>query len=262
MWARLWQHFLKDKKTIQYITSYARTVCDNDTNTWILEIWPGKWAITKHIYNVSKNFLAIEKDTSLKSIHEISPYKDMICYHDILDKNIDEILIEKGINRSSTYVIANIPYYITSPIIKRFFANAMYKVQWWLLMVQDEVWERLATATKKKSYLRWLINNAYQVDYKKTVWAKHFSPPPKVASCLIWFTLRDQQYIADKDIDTFLTVLDHIHWYKRKTLGKISKILQDKWVVIEIDISIQKKRVENMTRDDMIMILSSYSRNR
>ena len=111
-------------------------------------------------------------------------------------------------------------------------------------MEQDEVWQKLRFDAGKKSYLYWILNYAYQVDYLKTVPAKAFSPAPKVKSCLIWLTKKDN--LPKIPFDKLINFLDLFSPYSRKTLSKISKMLAKKWVSFIIPENLSNKRLEEL----------------
>jgi 16S rRNA (adenine1518-N6/adenine1519-N6)-dimethyltransferase len=89
-------------------------------------------------------------------------------------------------------------------------------------MVQKEVADKLCMDARKKSYLRWIVNYAYEVVYLKTVPAKAFSPAPKVTSALI--KLKKNPDIPTIDFEVLLKFLDDFSPYSRKTLGAIATL--------------------------------------
>ena len=81
--------------------------------------------------------------------------------------------------------MGNLPYYITSPIIRKFFADGVSTIPCGVIMIQKEVGDKIKTDAHKKSYLWRLLNYAYQVEYTQTVPPSAFSPAPKVHSCVL-----------------------------------------------------------------------------
>jgi len=84
------------------------------------------------------------------------------------------VLKDKKLYSSQTLVVGNLPYYITSPILRKFFGypakdgtGSQQEFAGGVFMVQDEVGQKLRSDAKKKSYLRWLLNYAYEVKYLK-----------------------------------------------------------------------------------------------
>ncbi len=121
-------------------------------------------------------------------------------------------------------------------------------------MIQDEVGQKIKSDAKKKSYLRWLVNRAYQVDYVKMVPAKCFSPAPKVKSCLVRFTKKEKKEAIDPNkLEAFLNLFSP---YSRKTLWKISKMNEKKWKNwFSIPSELQGKRLEELDWESLKIIL-------
>jgi 16S rRNA (adenine1518-N6/adenine1519-N6)-dimethyltransferase len=114
--------------------------------------------------------------------------------------------------------------------------------------------EKIKTDADKKSFLWWLLNYNYEVKYLKTVPPKAFNPPPKVDSAYVLFKKKENQEIIDF---TFLiNFLNYFSPYKRKTLNKIQKMLQKKGIIYDIPVNLQKNRLEELSRIDIISIKS------
>jgi len=108
-------------------------------------------------------------------------------------------------------------------------------------LIQKEVAEKLASDAHKKSFLRWLINNSYNVFYHFTVKPSAFTPPPGVDSALISIKPKGQKIYSDQQ--DLVKKLSLLSGYKRKTLGKIQKIVKDK---INVPDKIKDKRLEEL----------------
>ncbi len=121
-----------------------------------------------------------------------------------------------GCNPKETLVIGNLPYYITSPILRNFFGSGKQQYQAGFFMMQHEVGEKIKSDAKKKSYLWWLLNFAYTVEYCKVVPAKAFKPAPKVKSCLI--KLIPKVKIPAINFEKLISFLDDYAPFSRKTL--------------------------------------------
>ena len=122
-------------------------------------------------------------------------------------------------------------------------------------MVQDEVGQKLRSDAKKKSYLRRLLNYSCDVVYLKGVPAKCFKPIPKVKSCLIQLTIKSEQLpIPFERVVEFLELFAP---FSRKTLGAIQKMIKKKSdISFDIPILLSSKRLEELSWDDLITILS------
>lgn len=251
----LWQNFLTDSTIRHRIADKAQDFYDKNDCEYLIEIWPWKWSITKLILDISNNFFLFEKDETLKeTLKEVISKKESwdakIIRWDVLDWDLGQFEWKKD----KTFVVWNLPYYITSPILRKFFWSGKGEFAGWLFMVQDEVWEKLRFDANKKSYLYWILNYAYEVRYLKTVPAKAFSPAPKVKSCLIWLIKKED--IPNIPFDKLIRFLDLFSPYSRKTLSKISKMLSKKWVGFVIPENLSNKRLEelNWTQIEEIFI--------
>lgn len=236
------RHWIGDKVAMLYSTFWAAS---------LIEIWPGKGSLTKLIKDVSQNFFIFEKDVNLKEqLSEVllnnSNYQ--LIRWDVLDVEFSMY----SFNPQTTLVVGNLPYYITSPILRKFFSPPSNFLGG-IFMIQHEVWEKIRYDAKKKSYLYWLLSYWYQVDYLKTVPAKSFNPPPKVKSCMIGLTKKS--CLPQITFEKLLLFLDAFAPYSRKTLGKISKLLEKRWKFFAIPAFYQSKRLEELSWQDLEIIL-------
>ena len=160
----LWQNFLTDSTIRHRIASKAQDFYDKNNCKTLIEIWPGKWSITKLILDISPNFVLFEKDETLKeTLEEVvakkASWEAKIIRWDVLEWDLEQFEWKKN----QTFVVWNLPYYITSPILRKFFGNGKGEFAGWLFMVQDEVWQKLRFDANKKSYLSRILNYAYEV---------------------------------------------------------------------------------------------------
>jgi len=290
MWTYLGQNFLKDSKTRNYIADKISDLYKKLDCGVLIEIWPWKWAITKLINQISDNFIVIEKDVQLAESIKLKAESwelnlKKIINSDVLEVNVEDILKEMKLNSEQTLVVWNLPYYITSPILRKFFWNWECKFPWWIFMLQNEVWEKIKSDAKKKSYLWWLLNYWYDVTYLKMVPAKAFSPIPKVKSCLVKLEIKNSvtSYGASEKLkiewDKLLNFLDLYSGFSRKTLGSIQKILVKHWLKtipplrdslysdsgckktppewqFKIPENLKKNRLEELGRNEIIKIVN------
>ena len=246
----LWQNFLHDSKVQQYIAAKISGLYKEYKAEGIIEIGPGKGAITKRIKDIAQYFLVIEKDTTMQKYLEKILSDDQIYFADVLESEPEKLLTNKWISAKKTIVVGNLPYYITSPILRKFFGNGKQGRGAGFFMMQKEVGDKIHSDAKKKSYLWWILNHSYTVHYRKTVPAKAFRPAPKVQSCLIALTpKKDPRPIA---MDTLIQFLDVFAPYSRKTLGKIAKMTGTDFVVPD---HIASQRLEDCSIDQIKEII-------
>lgn len=257
----LWQNFLIDTKVKEYIFQQIRKIYQENSLQAIIEIWPWKWAITKKIVWISDNLFLLEKDPEMVKIlnqkieeKELDLKRDNIMNIDVLEQDVHFFLKEKNIDPKKTLIVWNLPYYITSPILRKFFWSGEKEYFGWFFMIQHEVGEKIDFNANKKSYLYWLLNYTYKVIYKKTIGPKSFKPAPKVKSCLIEISQGKKPNILFSRLQEFLDLFSP---FSRKTLGAIQTMLKKKWKILdEVVISEYKyKRLEECTFTDLEKII-------
>ena len=206
----LGQNFLNNEQILKDIAN-SITTSENDL---IIEIGPGKGALTKYLTKKNAYLICYEIDTRFKdllSIYENS--KTKIIYQDFLKSNLEDI----PFNYQNLYVIANIPYYITTPIIKHLINNDKLKEM--TLLVQKEVAERFTAKPNTKNYnsLTIYLNYYFNIEYLFTVPKNNFTPAPNVDSATIKFTKKEKR-IPLKNESIFFNLIRDSFKMKRKTL--------------------------------------------
>jgi 16S rRNA (adenine1518-N6/adenine1519-N6)-dimethyltransferase len=174
----LGQHFLTSQKALQQIVN-ASSLTANDI---VLEIGPGKGALTERLLHTGATIFAIEKDILTETFAEyIHAEKLILITGDVLALDADTL--DALLGGRSYKLVANIPYYITGEIIRLFLTTDVQPTLMTLL-VQKEVAERIARE-KKESVLSLSVKFFGEPMYIATVPAGAFSPPPRVDSAII-----------------------------------------------------------------------------
>ena len=208
----LGQNFLKDENVLNKIINS----CKIEKNDLIIEIGPGKGALTKKLKSFNCDVIAFEIDERMIDIlRKLEDEKTKIVFQDFLKVDIKEY-INKSYNK--IHVIANIPYYITNLIIRKLL-DFDIDIEDITLMVQKEVAERLSSEPGHKSYgaLTIFSNLFYDVNKLFDVSKYSFDPVPKVDSSIISFTKKKELFCI-KDIDKFSKLVNDSFQNKRKTL--------------------------------------------
>ena len=225
----LGQNFLIDENIIEKIND-AIKVQDNDL---IIEIGPGMGALTKKLKNKNVNLICYEIDEDLKKyLLPLEDQKTKIIFRDILKSNIKDDV--KDIKYNNLYVVGNLPYYITTPIIK-YLINANLNIKEMIFMVQEEVANRFTAKPNHKEYGSITLYLKYYFNVTKLfkVSKKCFNPVPKVESAIIKLEKREDQIEVDKD--KYFKLIEDSFKMKRKTLknnlinydfNKIKKVLE------------------------------------
>lgn len=247
MGQKYWQHFLTDISILEYIAHEIEDFCNSHTEiTTLIEIGPGQGALTKHLMRLNKKLVCYEVDTNMEQkLAKLQKQdKEMeIVRWDFLQQDLT------CYDQKKTLVVGNLPYYITSPIFRKCFEENSFLGG--VFLIQKEVATKIMTEARKKSYLRWLLNNHYKIDYCFTVAASAFTPPPKVESAVVRFKIQDVKCKAD-EYTNLLELLDIISSYKRKTLGKIAKMTG-----IKIPEEYQGLRLEELGWEEMLRIIQN-----
>ncbi len=208
----LGQNFLIDNEIITKISENIN-VCKDDL---IIEIGPGKGALTKKLKEKGCQLLCYEIDTDLKPyLNKLEDDKTKIIYNDILKSDITKDI--KNYQRKHLYVVGNLPYYITTPIIK-YLINLNLDIDEMYFMVQKEVAERFTSLPHSKNYssITLYLNYYFDIELLFNVSKKCFEPVPKVESAVIKFSKRLELPKVNKDI--YFKLIEDSFKMKRKTL--------------------------------------------
>ena len=194
----LGQNFLIDGNTVRKIV-YLAGITKEDC---VIEIGPGMGTLTEELVINAKKVISIELDNRLKPILEetLAPYDNTkIIYEDVLKVDLKELIKTecKGLN---VKIVANLPYYVTTPIIAKLIESEL-PIQSISLMVQKEVAQRIVAKAHTKDYGSLSLFVQFYAEAKilmkvpKTV----FMPQPKVDSAVINLKLREKLPQANKE---------------------------------------------------------------
>lgn len=209
----LGQNFMHDENIINKIISSA--VIDKDT--LVIEIGPGAGSLSKKIVPLAGYSILYEIDTRLKEIlsKELDGYDNYkIIFGDFLKQNVAEE-VEKY-NYKKIYVVANLPYYITSPIITKLL-DEIYPEKI-VILIQDEVADRLSANVGTRNYgmISVLLGARYEIKKLFKVSRNSFIPVPNVDSAVISMNKHNKYDIKDNKI--FEKLIKDAFQFKRKNL--------------------------------------------
>jgi 16S rRNA (adenine1518-N6/adenine1519-N6)-dimethyltransferase len=249
----LWQNFLIDSEIKNSIITLLKTIKDTHACHSILEIWPGKWALTQDIVQCFDDVLLVEKDKWLEHHLHRFDHKAKIVFCDILEYNISWLNMD-------TIVYWSLPYYITSPIIQKFFVQHHYN--YGCFVVQKEFGEKIASDSKKKSYLRRLLNYRYIVTYQQTISALAFNPIPKVQSCIITIEAK-KSLLSDEQFEKVRLLVEALGKFKRKTLHKSFWLLGWQtiiisWIQYTLNPKLSSMRLEECNYDNILSMVDIW----
>lgn len=217
---RLGQNFLINPDVIGDIIDFAG-ITKEDT---VLEIGPGVGFVTEQLVKHAKKVIAIELDEeAIKELEKLDCDNLEIIHNDILKTDIS------ALTEDNVKVVANIPYYITSPIIAHLLGEIddlnnknRNKIKDIILMVQEEVARRIVATEKSQSkqYGLLTILSQFWADCEiiRLVGRKSFYPAPKVNSALVSLKVRKEPLLKLDDYSFFRRVIKSAFSQRRKTL--------------------------------------------
>jgi 16S rRNA (adenine1518-N6/adenine1519-N6)-dimethyltransferase len=214
----LGQNFLIDTNILKRIVEHAGL----SEASGAIEIGPGIGALTEQLAKSSQKVVAFEIDQRLLPIlrDTLSPYSNVkIIHNDILKADVKTVMEEEFAGIEDVMVVANLPYYVTTPIIMKLLEDQL-PIRGIVCMLQKEVADRIAARPGTKDYGSLSIAVQYYTEAEtvmivpKTV----FVPQPNVDSAVIRLTRRVKPLVEVKDEDFFFQVTRGSFAQRRKTL--------------------------------------------
>lgn len=193
-----------------------------DKDTVVIEIGPGIGALTERLAQSAKQVIAFEVDRRLEPIlkTELAPYDNVeIIFQDILEANLPELFASRFEATDRIVVAANLPYYITTPIIMNFI-EANLPVDAYVMMMQKEVAQRMTASPNSKNYGSLTIAIDYYTEAEisfivpKTV----FVPQPNVDSAVLRLKRRETPKVVVTNEDFYFRLTRGAFQHRRKTL--------------------------------------------
>ena len=239
------QNFIIDENTIDKIV----TLSDIDKETMVIEIGPGAGSLTYKLGLNAQNVLCYEIDTTIKEVlnENIKELNNIeIKYQDFLKSNVLEDI--QKYNYKKLYVVANLPYYITTPIITKIIEDKI-PVDKIVIMVQKEVGDRFKATVGSKDYnsLSIYLNYYFDVRQLMKVSKTIFIPQPKVDSIVVEF-IKKEQLQEVNNLDLFFKLVRDSFKQKRKTLKNNLKNydlkkIEEELIKYDMDLSIRAEQI-------------------
>jgi len=248
----LGQNFLKSKAALLAMVR-AGEISAQDT---VLEIGPGQGALTEKILETGARVIAIEKDDRLielleeKFIEQKKSGQFTLIHGDILETDLAKL----GFKNEQFKLIANIPYYITGLIFRKFLEGALQPEKI-VIMVQKEIADRIIARDSKESLLSLSVKAYGEPKKILKVEKEHFSPKPKVDSAILLIDHISKDFFTEMSEKDFFELIKAGFAHKRKVLianlkgfhGKNSDEL--KKIFDQLSLS-EKSRSEDLTLAD------------
>lgn len=249
----LGQNFLITEEIIEEIVEKAE-ITKEDV---VIEIGPGLGSLTAKLADHAKKVIAIEIDENMISIlqERFLLYQNVELIHeDVLKVNLQNI-IPKDAN---VKVVANLPYYITTPIIMKLLEDHI-PVESITVMVQKEVGERLTASPGSKEYSAITVSVNYYAEAKIIIDVpkENFKPVPEVDSCVVQLKMK-QEHIPLKDEKLFFRIVKATFTQRRKNIGnsltmmgKKKEEIREMLEALGLDVNL---RAENLSIEDFARI--------
>ncbi|HSX44938.1 MAG TPA: 16S rRNA (adenine(1518)-N(6)/adenine(1519)-N(6))-dimethyltransferase RsmA [Candidatus Saccharimonadales bacterium] len=241
----LGQHWLTDQDSLDAIHSAAE-ITPSDV---VLEIGPGLGTLTELLVLSAKEVVAVEFDRELAQLlpERLSAGNLKVIHQDILSYDLTEL--PEGYK-----VVANIPYYLTSHLLRRLSEspNPPHRM---VLLLQKEVAERVAAKPGDMSMLSVATQYYYQPELDRVVTSDLFTPPPKVDSQILKLTKHSQPIFPDIDDAHFFRVVKAGFSNRRKTLlnslsGGLHKDKREVATILDKADVDPRARPQNLTLND------------
>lgn len=253
---RFGQNFISDKNLINKIIN----ILDPEPNHLIIEIGPGRGALTRELCQRFAKVIAIEIDQDMEAILRSAipqPNFELIL-QDVLEVDL-KTLIDGEYKKVS--LISNTPYYITSEIIFRTF-DLVGVLDRAVFMVQKEVAQRICAKQNENNYNNLSVASQFYATVKLEfiVNKNMFRPVPKVDSAIVSMQFQKQNLTKVSDAKKFVAVVRKLFNNKRKTiLNNLSNVTLSKSTAETILNSLQianNLRPENISLEDYIKIFT------
>lgn len=212
----LGQNFLTDLSVCERMAKRA------DKDTYVLEIGPGAGVLTKQLCLTAKRVIAIEIDTRLKPIleKELAGFDNVkVIFADVLKLDLKSLIKEEFGENARVFICANLPYYITSPIIMGILCQRL-PVESLTVMVQKEAAERLCAEVGDRAAgaVTAAVRYYSRPEILFLVKKESFVPAPKVDSAVISLEILNEPPVEVLDEKFFMSVVKSCFAQRRKTL--------------------------------------------
>ena len=246
----LGQNFLHDKNIIKKIIESSELTEDS----LVLEVGPGEGALTKELISTKAKIISFEIDKRLEETLAKIKYDNLtIIYEDFLKIDLKNVL--KNYKYKKIHLIANLPYYITTPIINKVINET--EVEEMIIMVQKEVADRFKAKPNTKEYnsLSVFLQYNFEIQLVTIVSKNSFIPKPKVDSAVIKFSRKNEKLSA-KNEEIFFKLVKDSFKFKRKNLKNNLfdydlKVIENVLKTFNKDLTY---RAESLTIDEFIKI--------
>ena len=249
----LGQNFIIDVNILKNILNVAGVTKE----TGVIEIGPGIGALTEQLAIGADYVLAFELDQRLDSIlkESLADYENIkIIFQDILKTNLKPFIKEHFKPEQSIKLVANLPYYVTTPIIMQLLM-ANLPLESITVMIQKEVAERMASLPNSKSYGSLSIAVQYYTEANTAMIVPRtaFMPQPNVDSAVLHLTYRDRPPVDVKDEAFFFNLVKASFAQRRKTLrNNLKRYFKDQYDNEVIETKLNEAQIDGQRRAESL----------
>lgn len=214
----LGQHFLRDQKVINGITSDWAEECDV-----IIEVGPGPAVLSKSLADIGKPYFVIEKDERFKEYLSECVKEENIIFTDALEFDWAQFLKKHELRDKKIWLVSNLPYNVGTVLFTQFLR--VPQIQYMSLMFQKEVGEKtyLRQLKNQMNGLLFLSQNYFESKQLLKVSPGCFSPPPKVDSVVVSYKRKELPQISINDFKEINKFTRLLFSQKRKQIGSVLK---------------------------------------
>ncbi|MFT4415972.1 16S rRNA (adenine(1518)-N(6)/adenine(1519)-N(6))-dimethyltransferase RsmA [Fredinandcohnia humi] len=252
----LGQNFLIDTNILHRIIDHA----DVTDQTAVIEIGPGIGALTEQLAKRAKKVVAFEIDGRLLPILDdtLSPYSNVeIIHEDVLKADVNAVIQEKMKGIDDIMVVANLPYYVTTPIIMKLLTENL-PLRGIVVMLQKEVADRISAEPGTKDYGSLSIAIQYYTTAETVMIVPRtvFVPQPNVDSAVIRLLKRDKPAVKVENESFFFDVVRASFGQRRKTIlnNLTTNLLKGKESKAAIEDCLAKANIDPKRRGETLSI--------
>ncbi len=252
----LGQNFLIEPNILHRIVDFAEL----SERTGVIEIGPGIGVLTEQLARRAKKVVAFEIDQRLLPIlaDTLSSYPNVsIIHQDVLKADVQQVIEEQFMDVDDIMVVANLPYYVTTPIIMKLLTDRL-PIRGMVVMLQKEVAERMAAKPGTKDYGSLTVAVQYYTQAETVMYVPRtvFMPKPKVDSAVIRLLKREQPAVSVTNEDFFFTVVRASFGQRRKTIlnNLMSQLPNGKEKKVQIEKALENARIDPKRRGETLNI--------
>lgn len=246
----LGQNFIFDRNILSNIKDAAGLKKDD----YVIEIGAGFGTLTRELAKTAKKIVAFEIDKdALEKLHDnLKEFKNVVILNEDIMKSDLKSISNKYFNNSNCKVVANIPYYITSPIIMMLLESHI--ITEITILIQKEVADRICAKTGTKDYgvLTIAVNYYSKPERLFDLPPEVFYPKPKVVSTLVKLYVYEKPLVYVKDIDLFFKLVKASFSQRRKIISNSLKTVNIEKTTI--DIALKKCNIDKKVRGETLSI--------